>query len=273
MDIEVKNIGGIIYSTYPEESRSGEQFIAEYMVGYTLSGSIIVLDGTDALTFQEGEIALFRKNHLAKFIKRPRKGHRMMSVSVVLDPSTLQDLAKTQLPPPEGSIPAGAVLHVGPDPLLKHYFDSLLILSGQQVAPELVKHKIREVVLLLLRARPELHRVLFDFGMPGKIDLQGFMNRNFRYNVPLEKMAYLTGRSLATFKRDFEQIFHAPPGRWLLEKRLKEAYFLISEKGARPSDVYLDVGFESLSHFSNAFKRSFGMSPSMLTAKISADKA
>lgn len=30
------------------------------------------------------------------------------------------------------------------------------------------------------------------------------MRQHFRFNVELKQLAYLTGRSLATFKRDFE---------------------------------------------------------------------
>jgi len=33
----------------------------------------------------------------------------------------------------------------------------------------------------------------------------------------------------------------------------------------KPSDVYLDVGFEDLSHFSFAFKKHFGYNPSRIT--------
>ncbi|WP_420152907.1 helix-turn-helix domain-containing protein, partial [Siphonobacter sp.] len=75
---------------------------------------------------------------------------------------------------------------------------------------------------------------------------------------------YLSGRSLATFKRDFEKIFHLSPHRWLLNKRLQDAYFLIKEKGRKPSEVYLEVGFEDLSHFSFAFKKAFGQPPSLV---------
>jgi AraC family transcriptional regulator, exoenzyme S synthesis regulatory protein ExsA len=49
-----------------------------------------------------------------------------------------------------------------------------------------------------------------------------------------------------------------------LEKRREEAYFLPDKKGQLPSDVYLEVGFEDLSHFSYAFKKMYGISPNQL---------
>jgi hypothetical protein len=48
--------------------------------------------------------------------------------------------------------------------------------------------------------------VLANFEEPGKIDLADYMEKNFMFNLPLEKFAYLTGRSLTTFKRDFSKI-------------------------------------------------------------------
>jgi len=95
------------------------------------------------------------------------------------------------------------------------------------------------------------------------------MQKNFRFNVALSRFAYLTGRSLATFKRDFERLFHLSPSRWLVQRRLQEAYYflqeayyLLKEKGKAPSEVYLEVGFEDLSHFSFAFKKAYGLAPS-----------
>jgi AraC-like DNA-binding protein len=124
--------------------------------------------------------------------------------------------------------------------------------------------KVKEAVLILLKAKPELKDILFDFTEPGKIDLEEFMLNNYHFNVGLNRYAYLSGRSLATFKRDFDKIFHTSPSRWLLQKRLQEAYYQIKEKGMKPTDIYLDLGFEDLSHFSYAFKNAFGHAPSKI---------
>lgn len=48
----------------------------------------------------------------------------------------------------------------------------------------------------------------------------------------------------------------------LPERRLMEARHLIEKKNKKPSAIYLDLGFESLSHFSHSFKKKFGKAPS-----------
>jgi AraC-like DNA-binding protein len=52
-----------------------------------------------------------------------------------------------------------------------------------------------------------------------------------------------------------------------VQKRLQEAHFLIDEKHKKPSEIYLDLGFEDLSHFSYAFKKLFGLTPTELSAR------
>lgn len=90
--------------------------------------------------------------------------------------------------------------------------------------------KREELLTILLKIKPELANVFFDFSIPEKIDLEKFMLQNFRFNVTVERFAYLTGRSLSSFKRDFTKIFNTTPSHWLIKKRLEEAYFLIEKK-------------------------------------------
>ena len=145
---------------------------------------------------------------------------------------------------------------------LKHYSDD----SGK-LADVFADVKHEELLIILLQHQPELAGILFDYGTPGKISLEKFMNNNFKFNVSLLRLAFLTGRSLSAFKRDFKAAFNETPSRWLMRKRLQEAYFLIDKKSQRPSDVYLDLGFRDLSHFSFAFKNQFGLAPSELLKK------
>jgi AraC-like DNA-binding protein len=58
-----------------------------------------------------------------------------------------------------------------------------------------------------------------------------------------------------------------PPRKWLQDKRLIEAKHLIESKNIKPSTFYFDLGFESLSHFSYAFKKKFGKAPTESLAK------
>lgn len=127
---------------------------------------------------------------------------------------------------------------------------------------------ISEAISILRTLDNEIDDVLANFEEPGKISLTDYMERNFIFNLPMEKFGYLTGRSLTTFKRDFKKAFTMTPQRWLTQKRLELAHYLFTEKKKRPVDVCYEVGFENLSHFSFSFKKQFGYGPAELLARV-----
>lgn len=255
----------IVYSCYASGSKSGEQFIPDHVLGYIISGSLVINDGQETYTFQEGDFRFLRRNHLAKFAKQPPEGREFQSLSVFLDQETLRNFSMEYGITADQPAGPGGIIPLLPKPLYKSYMDSLAPYShlAEKENEALVAVKVKEAILLLLKENPELKNILFDFSEPGKINLEAFMNEHFHFNVEMKRFAYLTGRSLATFKRDFEKIFHSSPNRWLQQRRLQEAHYLIKEKGKKPSDVYLEVGFEDLSHFSFAFKKAYGVPPSL----------
>ena len=67
--------------------------------------------------------------------------------------------------------------------------------------------------------------------------------------------------SISSFKRTFEKHFHNSPSKWFQEKRLEHSAFLLKNKSERPSDIYQEIGYESLSNFIQAFKVKFGVTP------------
>ena len=145
-----------------------------------------------------------------------------------------------------------AVIPLQSEPALESLFASLLPYTDARVKPlaEWIELKEREALLCLLTMSPRFYPTLFDFSSPWKIDLLAFMEANFREDLTLEEFASYTGRSLATFKRDFAKISPLTPEKWLL-----------AEDHRKVSDVYLEAGFRNRSHFSTTFRKRYGVTP------------
>jgi len=255
------------YSCYFSRSREGEQFIPEHAVIYIVSGKSKMNDGKRMETFEAGDLYFVRRNHLVKFMKEPGKNGEYRCVTIYFDQAFLRNFSLEYGYRSESQVDTSAYEQLPAGSVLAKYMDMLRGYEAiflQEDAGQLMAVKRKEAILLLLNFKPELKDVLFDFSEPGKIDLEAFMLQNYHFNVDLKRFAYLTGRSLSTFKRDFESVFHLTPSRWLLQKRLEEAYYLIKEKKRAASDVYLDLGFEDLSHFSFVFKKQYGVAPSLV---------
>ncbi|XZF12422.1 helix-turn-helix domain-containing protein [Chitinophagaceae bacterium MMS25-I14] len=243
---------------------SPEQFIAEHTFTYIIKGEMHLYDGSKSFVLRSGESGLARKNRLIRFKKEKEDGE-LEKVFVFFDEPFLRafqerhQLTVTKFQPKETTI------RLSRNNLLPDFVRSLLpYYDHGKIARPFADVKREELLIILLQAQPELAGLFFDYGIPEKIDIEAFMNRNYRFNVHIDRFAYLTGRSLSAFKRDFKQIFNETPNRWLVQRRLQEAYFLIEKKNKKPSEIYLELGFETLPHFSYAFKKHFGIAPTEL---------
>jgi AraC-like DNA-binding protein len=256
-----------MFSCEFDSKREGEQFVPMHVLSCIVSGSMKVTVGGGTGTFSSGDIIAARANQLGKFVKYPdAETGTFKAITLSFDPVLLRDFSvEYQITADEAYTgPDNQVL--SPNGLLRDFFKSLLPYfdPANKLSGPLTTLKAKEALLLLMRIKPDMKNMLFDFRQPGKINLEEFMQRNFMFNVPIGRFAQLTGRSLAAFKRDFQQVFKQSPGKWLQLRRLQEAHYLISEKSQRSSDIYLDLGFEDLSHFSFAFKKVYGVAPSMV---------
>lgn len=141
--------------------------------------------------------------------------------------------------------------------------------SDYRANEELVYLKIQECLNILAYANRNARGWFNYVNKLHKINLKDFMEKHYKDNLPLVQIAEASGRSLSTFRRDFLKEYGMTPGKWLLGKRLTEAYRLITEKSMRPSEFIIDLGFESFSHFSRSFKARFNIQPSALYKTIS----
>lgn len=257
-----------IKSCYIGPEISPEQFIAEHFFLYLAKGTIEGYDGIGKYHLKAGEYCIVRKNHLARYNKQKQDGE-FEKVVVVLDAEFLTRFAIKQKIFAQKNSSEASFVHIQKSDLVPNFILSLMPYynDGGEIDETFSNIKREELLLILLKENPELTDILFDFAPPEKIDLEAYMNRNYRFNISMERFAYLTGRSISAFKRDFTTIFSDTPSHWLIQRRLQEAYFLMEKKGKKPSDIYLDLGFEDFSHFSFSFKKKYGITPSNILQK------
>ncbi|HEX9510184.1 MAG TPA: AraC family transcriptional regulator [Puia sp.] len=258
-----------VYACAFDKAYTYEQFVPENLLAYQISGQTHIYHQRGEMVLEEGQLLLARRNQFAKSIKIPAESKEYQCISVVLSIERLRQFALDNEIVCEEKYTGKRTILLEPNGFLKGYFLSLLpyVEQWKNVSKKLASMKVNEAIELLLLLRPDLKSFLFDFADPHKQDLEAFMLKNFHYNTPIEHFARLSGRSLTSFKREFAEIFKTAPGTWLKEKRLSEAFYLIKQKSRKPQDIYLDLGFENLSHFYTSFKHKYGMTPAEIKLK------
>ena len=68
---------------------------------------------------------------------------------------------------------------------------------------------------------------------------------------------------LSSFVRAFRHRCGRPPHQYLIEQRLERAKLMLEKAGDTVTEIALSCGFSSLSHFSSAFKRRWGVAPTV----------
>ena len=232
------------------------------MLVWFISGETKIVQSDARYIFKAGDIFLIPRNKPATIINYPKDGLPHKAVVMLLTVEILREFYKNVKVEKQTSSISG-IRSFGNHPLLQSCLASLIpYFDVEGSFPEnLASLKIREALSILRIIDPELDSVLSNFEDPHKVELIRFMEKNYMFNMPLERFSYLTGRSLTSFKRDFKKAFNISPQKWLIQKRLELAHYRLMEKQMKPVDVCYETGFENLSHFSYAFKKHFGYPP------------
>lgn len=252
-------------SSYEDKLFKSDLMFDDHMLVWFISGETKIIQADSTFSFKTGDIFLIPRNELATIINYPKNGLPHKTVVMHLSTERLKKFyEKTEHNKKTQS--QQKIYRFSNHPLLESCLASLIpYFDVESEFPEsLATLKIEEAINILRLIDPSIDSVLANFDVPGKIDLIDFMQRNFMFNMSLEKLGYLTGRSLSTFNRDFKKLFHTTPQKWLTDKRLELAYYHLVEKKKKPTEIYLEVGFEDLSHFSFIFKKKYGVSPNRL---------
>lgn len=84
---------------------------------------------------------------------------------------------------------------------------------------------------------------------------------NIADRLQLQHYASMHNMSLSTFKRWFKKEVGCSPGKWMIEKRLQQAQFLLQHKHLSVTQACYESGFEDVSYFIRRYKQVFGHTP------------
>ncbi|KAA5532234.1 helix-turn-helix transcriptional regulator [Taibaiella lutea] len=269
MEFETKYITDDIKLTHFEGKPFKTEVIFEHhILVWFISGETKIIQAEETHTFNAGDIFLIPRNQLATVINYPKDGKPHKTVAMHLTKERLEAFYSRHKATGKMQ-PLQKVYHFSNHLLLESCMASLIPYFdlGPDLPPDIAVIKIEEAISILRSINKNVDGLLANFEDPGKINLTTFMERHYMLNMTMERFGYHTGRSVSTFRRDFKKAFNTTPQKWLTGKRLELAHYHIAEKQRRPVDVYVEAGFENLSHFSYAFKNRFGYSPQSLSDK------
>ena len=268
------NYQNVFFSFFYDDADACVHRSREYAMNYVFSGEMVLDDGSRQVHVGKGECVFIPRDHRVTMYKKACHGEQYCGIYLCFTRPFLREMygkyALQEDRPAKTERFVPSVRKLPPSAEIESLFASMTPYFNPEVKPkdDLMRLKLEEGLLALLHTDRRFMTLLFDFSTPWKMDILDFMNRNYMYEFSLEELAHYTGRSLATFKRDFKKVSDLTPEKWLIRKRLEVAYRLIKEEHRKVVEVYAEVGFKNPSHFSTAFKKQYGIPPTALVPAL-----
>ncbi len=257
--------GSIIDQCIATAGERGTFFLEQHLLYVVLGGSVKLTCGRQSWTVGKNEMILLRKAHSVSYEKKGSTETGLFESQLfAINDELLKDFLTTQqvnVPPMTEEF--GAQVSPMSDRLVAYcrslapYFNDSL-----QVSPGLLRLKVMELLYNVMDCSKNIFRQMLQLRQPVKVDIHRVVEENYTSPISIEELAYLSGRSLSSFKRDFQSIYGVSPAKWIREKRLSKARHMLLSSQMSVADVAYSLGFENPTHFSRIFKQKYGASPS-----------
>lgn len=276
--LDVFDCSNVFIASFFTDDKGCAHCNREHSLIYIYSGELEIMErGKKTVVLHRGDCAFMRRDNRMWLQKHVKNGVPYRSIVLKFSHDFLREFYNTidKREIPKDVKRNKASLYVMPNnrPDIRSLFESIIPYFDSETKPseEVLKLKMAEGIYAILNTDISLYASLFDFVDRWKIDIMDFMEKNYKNELTMKEMAYYTGRSLSTFKRDFSLVSNLTPEKWLIRRRLQAAHELICKGGRKVSEACYDVGFKNLSHFSKIYKEAYGVPPtaSMANANVS----
>jgi len=251
----------ILHKRLYSEMNARESYVSQPALSIVIQGEQIISNSKGTkVHLKAGQMVLMQKGIYTISDLIPT-GTIYESLVIFFDENKVQEIFPSTL----SSISKKHFSYVSCPPTIPIYIES--ITASYKILGRLNEilgtTKIIELLCLLKASKyaPEFTEVFSSSNENIRRNLMEFMERHFDKSLKVEDYAYLTGRSLSTFRRDFKERYQKTPQAWLKSRRMGRAKDILIKKEISVSNLAYEVGYQNVSHFIKAFKSEFGLSP------------
>lgn len=246
----------------------GSMYLEEHMLLFVKQGMNVLKDGKTEFVVGKNEMVFLKKATLVDYHKTGDQDHDDLYISMMffLKDEFLQEFIKMTNIKSVHTVEKVRILVKPANERLQRFFESIepYFNEPENIDAGLIKIKMLELLYDISGTDKNLLQQLLQMKQPVRTEIPEVMEKNYSSPVTLAELAYLSGRSLASFKRDFQSIYNVAPSQWIRNKRLDKAKEVLESTSMAVSDICYTLGFENPAHFSRIFKEHFGYSPSNL---------
>jgi AraC-like DNA-binding protein len=270
---EYLQAGGIAFARYRRvtEAYQNTAFLHTNCLIYVLEGYKLLHFSDKTVTVDKDKLLLIKSGLyvMSGFIP---EGLNYQAVIIYCSDEVVRKFCSNYFPDQERtSTKASSYVTIQTNELLDSFRDQYLGYFNKDFSnlEAILEVKLYELLLLLLSGENKeavktwLQAIAFE--QPVKIE--DIVKKHLFHQLTLEEFAKLSGRSLASFKRDFQAHYHTSPKKWIRQQRLIHAKMLLQTGNQNISEVAYASGFENIPYFTRSFKKEFGVTPSQVRTK------
>ena len=257
--------GSIIDQCIVTAGERGTFFLEQHLLYVVLGGSVKLTCGRQTWTVSKNEMILLRRAQSVSYEKQGSEETGLFESQLfAINDELLKDfLTSQQVQIPQMTEELGTQVSPMSDRLVAYCWSlSPYFNDPSQVNPGLLRLKVMELLYNVMDCSKNIFRQMLQLRQPMKTDIHRVVEENYTSPISLDELAYLSGRSLSSFKREFQDIYGESPARWIREKRLSKAQQMLRSSSLSVADVAYSLGFENPTHFSRIFKQQYGYAPS-----------
>ena len=257
--------GSIIDQCIVTAGERGTFFLEQHLLYVVLGGSVKLTCGRQSWTVGKNEMILLRRAQSVSYEKQGSEETGLFESQLfAINDELLKDfLTSQQVVIPAMTEEYGAQVSPMSERLVAYCWSLAPYFNDpSQVNPGLLRLKVMELLYNVMDCSKNIFRQMLQLRQPVKTDIHRVVEENYTSPISLDELAYLSGRSLSSFKREFQDIYGESPARWIREKRLSKAHEMLRSSSLSVADVAYSLGFENPTHFSRIFKQQYGYAPS-----------